>query len=89
MPYILQDRRRAIDNGEPPITAGELNYLLTTKCEQFVADMYGKLSYDGINAVMGVLASVQGEFYRRVAAPYEDEKAAQNGEVYRLTKDPK
>lgn len=33
-------------------------------------------------SLLGVVASAQAEFYRRVAVPYEDAKIALNGDVY-------
>lgn len=40
------------------------------------------LSYATINEALGALSGAQLEFYRRVAAPYETQKAIDNGEVY-------
>ena len=39
-------------------------------------------SYSVINEAVGAIESAKMEFYRRVAAPYEDKKAIANGEVY-------
>jgi hypothetical protein len=79
MPYIKPERRNDLWSGHPE-TAGELNFLLTREAISYV-ERHG-LSYQSINDVMGVFASAAQEFYRRVAAPYEDEKIAQNGDVY-------
>jgi len=35
-----------------------------------------------INAIIGALECAKLELYRRVAAPYEDDKIAENGDVY-------
>jgi hypothetical protein len=40
------------------------------------------LSYATINDVMGALTGALQEFYRRAAAPYEDEAIDRNGDVY-------
>jgi hypothetical protein len=40
------------------------------------------LSYAAIADVVTVLETAKLEFYRRVAAPYEDRKVAENGDVY-------
>ena len=48
---------------------------------------YGK-NYTNINEVIGVLECAKLELYRRVAAPYEDEKIEQNGDVYNVIKIP-
>lgn len=84
MPYIKKDDRNRIctaDFYEDEVnTPGELNYLITT----FLIDYVKKkgLSYTTINEVVGVLDCAKAEFYRRVAVPYENEKIAENGDVY-------
>jgi len=79
MPYINQDRRPFIDLLECPENAGELNYLITI----FIKEYFESHSnYQGINDIMGALEGAKAEFYRRVAAPYEDKKMIQNGDVY-------
>jgi hypothetical protein len=40
------------------------------------------LSYAAIAEAAGVLETAKLEFYRRLAASYEDEKIAENGDVY-------
>jgi hypothetical protein len=35
-----------------------------------------------VNEAIGVLECAKLELYRRVAAPYEDEKIAESGDVY-------
>ena len=83
MPYIEQSRRRAIFPQDATAdgikTPGELNYVLTMLVRQYWLD---KQCYQSIADITGVLANVSEEFYRRIAAPYEDEKRAQNGDVY-------
>ena len=88
MPYITDDRRHLLANGQPPSSAGELNYAITKLCDNFVLyrsgtirDMY-ELRYDNINEVIGVLECAKQEFYRRIASPYENAKIADNGDVY-------
>lgn len=77
MPYIKQDRRKTLTS---PKDAGELNYLITELCDTYLAAV-GK-SYLNINQVIGALECAKLEFYRRVAAPYEDAKKEENGDVY-------
>jgi hypothetical protein len=43
-------------------------------------------NYANINEVIGVLECAKLEIYRRVAAPYEDEKIDQNGDVFDVIK---
>ena len=62
------------------ITPGELNYLFTILSIQYVKRK-GK-SYTHMNDVIGALEGAKLEFYRRMVAPYEDEKIEENGDVY-------
>lgn len=81
MPYIKQDRRDALDldnRSDTPRNAGELNYCITKLCTEYTS----KLSYQHINDVIGALEAAKLEFYRRLAAPYEDQKIKANGDVY-------
>ena len=79
MPYITQERRDALVT-TPPECAGELNYCITRLIVDYVRAR-GE-SYHVFNDVLGALSGAQAEFYRRVAAPYEDEKCKLNGDVY-------
>ena len=84
MPYIDQDGRPAIDeqlDGLPTMSAGELNYAITRMVARFV-EQRGGLRYANLNEAIGVLECAKLELYRRVAAPYEDRKAAENGDAY-------
>lgn len=87
MPYITQEERPQYDEvlGEligllkekpPESVDGHLNYVVT----RVIKEVY-PLRYYHINKAMGVLECIQHEFYRRVAAPYEDTKIEQNGDV--------
>lgn len=96
MPYIKQEDRKVndplgvrvtFDNGpaewQAPIrlaSPGELNFAMTILASEYVRRR--GMSYTVANEVMGVFASAQAEFYRRVVVPYEDIKRAENGEVY-------
>lgn len=82
MPYINQALREAYDGVDETIpgSPGELNYLITMLCNNYVKDT--GLSYQSINDVLGALEGAKLEFYRRVAAPYEDVKIKHNGDVY-------
>ena len=87
MPYITQEDRPQYDKvieelvtllkDKPPESVdGNLNYVVT----RIIKEVY-PLRYYHINKAMGVLECIQHEFYRRVAAPYEDTKIEQNGDV--------
>lgn len=86
MPYIKQSVRKEFDEirksgNRPKMTVpGELNYEITLKCKQYI-EQHG-LSYTAINDVIGALEGAKLEFYRRVAAPYENVKLAENEDVY-------
>ena len=89
MPYIKQERRGELDkriddlvNLLITMTAqdGDYNYLIT----RILAggfDLGLNPKYSKINAIIGILECIKLELYRRVAAPYEDVKAAENGDV--------
>jgi len=87
MPYIEKVRRNkliaALDGValEMAGSPGELNFLIT-KIIVYWLECYGRNTYIGINTVIGVLECAKQELYRRVAAPYEDLKKEENGDVY-------
>ena len=80
MPYIPEAARERAEY--QPRTAGELNFAITSLLLDYIEDVRGK-SYEAYNEVVGVLESVKLELYRRAVAPYEEEKAEVNGDVYR------
>ncbi len=86
MPYLQSAIRASLDDGRKALKGGELNYQVSKLVNDFVA-MKG-LSYATINELIGALECAKLEAYRRVAAPYEELKAKQNGEVYYVL-DPK
>jgi hypothetical protein len=67
-----------------PETAGELNYMISSLLDEYLTER-GK-NYASINEVIGMLECAKLELYRRVAAPYEDEKIDQNGDVFDVIK---
>ena len=81
MPYLQYGRETLAPHSERKATqGGELNYQITCLLDNFIT-MKG-LSYAAINEAIGAIESAKLEFYRRVAAPYEDKKCRENGEVY-------
>lgn len=87
MPYITQDKRDDLDEAilklshclvrEQGGLEGKVNYAITTLLTRlYVAN------YQDINNAIGVLECIKLELYRRLAAPYEDKKAIDNGDVY-------
>lgn len=86
MPYITQEARnrldvRLSDTLPDPVTSGELNYLITRLCLQYLTNVTG-ISYTGFNEVIGVLECAKQELYQKHVRPYEDLKCLENGEVY-------
>jgi hypothetical protein len=79
MPYITKKERESVDEYHYALTTGQLNYLITKACVEFLA---GQCSYASLNEVIGVLECAKQEFYRRMVAPYEDKKKKANGEIY-------
>ena len=89
MPYIQPENREGIDTAVNELVLqiaagdnqrdGEMNYAITT----LLLKEYGKsVDYKTINRMIGVLECIKLEMYRRLAAPYEDTKIEQNGDVY-------
>lgn len=78
VPYIRQeDREEAL---AAPRNAGELNFAITMLVQGYLRQNGRR--YQQINDVVGALEGAKLEFYRRVVAPYEDQKARENGDVY-------
>lgn len=82
MPYITKERRETILAGAKPQDAGELNFAITTLVDSYLVDK-GALRYANLNEVIGAIECAKLELYRRVAAPYEDIKISETGDVYR------
>lgn len=80
MPYIKPDDRKLLSEIPFPANVGELNYLITCLCCDYLGAT--KISYAHFNEVIGVLECVKMELYRRLLAPYEDKKMVENGDVF-------
>jgi len=85
VPYIDPEARTLIDGGQRPANAGELNYAISCMVDRYLSDK-GGIRYAHLNEVIGVLECAKLELYRRLAAPYEDIKIAQSGDVYQSDK---
>jgi hypothetical protein len=81
MPYIKSERRKAILAGAKPQDPGELNFAVTALVDRYLEDK-GGIRYSHLNEVIGALDCAKLELYRRIAAPYEDAKIVENGDVY-------
>jgi hypothetical protein len=92
MPYIIQDKRRHLDphinalrnalreleSDDPDNNshAGNLNYIITRLLRSSYFEKYNE-----INEAVGILECAKLELYRKLAAPYEDQKEFENGIV--------
>lgn len=98
MPYIVDEKRNVLDpiidqlhralveletDDEMNNMEGNINYTFT----RLLMMVYGDrttTNYSACNDAMGVLSAVQHEFYRKVVAPYEDQKEFENGSIVRF-----
>ena len=87
MPYIKTEKRVKYEKALNELVGilkslpleevdGELNYVVT----KILKGVY-PLKYYHLNKAIGVLECIKLEFYRRVAAPYEDVKIKESGDV--------
>ena len=87
MPYIKPENRTKYKKVLEELTGilkalpveevdGEVNYVVT----KILKEIY-PLQYFNLNRAIGVLECIKLEFYRRVAAPYEDRKIEESGDV--------
>jgi hypothetical protein len=97
MPYIAPEPRMELDDLIDQLAhgilaqarkspsdaafAGLLNYACTRLALKIVRQQFGPLRYWLIALITGVFKNIADEFYRRVAAPYEDRQMAKNGDV--------
>tara|TARA_B100000927_G_C16174177_1_gene352645 strand:+ start:215 stop:487 length:273 start_codon:yes stop_codon:yes gene_type:complete len=72
---VLMNELRYAENWK-----GDLNFIVSTILNDLLT-AYGT-SYSMLNDMVGVLECAKLELYRRMAAPYEDEKIDANGDVY-------
>jgi len=85
MPYIKKQDRKKFDPLIEKINlgkAGEVNYVITKLVHRYLKKK--GINYDNLNEVIGVLEAAKLELYRKIAAPYEEEKIAKNGRVGEL-----
>ncbi len=97
MPYIKSPHRKELDilidqlaegiisqagqSDDPAAFAGLLNYACTRLALQTVRRQFGPMRYWLIAMITGIFKNIADEFYRRVAAAYEEKQLAQNGDV--------
>ena len=81
MPYVEPSTRDRIDAGitiDSINAPGELAYAISRVINAFTD---GNVCYTTIALVVGVLQTMQYEYYRKVASPYADKKEMRNGVV--------
>ncbi|VVB53018.1 Uncharacterised protein [uncultured archaeon] len=66
-----------VESPDMVIDDGVVNFAIT----RLLKGLYG-VSYKDIEREMGLLECVKQEVYRRLAAPYEDTKIKENGDVF-------
>jgi Domain of unknown function (DUF6899) len=97
MPYIPPQARQSLDPlidqlaqrlvqeaeslGHEAAFAGLLNYTCTRLALKVIRLRFGRLRYWLIALVTGTFKNIADEFYRRLAAPYEDRQIELNGDV--------
>jgi hypothetical protein len=90
MPYITKEEKEQLEPlaaklGQLAFSPGQLNFIFTTIIHEYIKNIGAanmtRLKYGYINEVIGALECCKLELYRRVAAPYEDKKIAENGDV--------
>lgn len=95
MPYIIEQKRQQLDSAidqlhrelvnlelddENNNMEGNLNYIVT-RLLMMVYGNWQSINYAAVNSALGVLEAVKQEFYRKIAAPYENQKEFDNGPV--------
>lgn len=73
---VLENLVKILKTLPPEAIDGELNYVVT----KILKEIY-PLRYFHINKAVGVLECIKLEYYRRVAAPYEDLKIEETGDI--------
>lgn len=80
MPYIDKATKdELLSTGRPGATPGELTYLLYREVLRYARGR--GWAYSTFAEILGALEATKLELYRRVVAPYEDQKILQNGDV--------
>jgi hypothetical protein len=97
MPYISGKHRQALDPLIEKLAgqivqeaqglqydgafAGLLNYVCTRLALKVVRQQFGAMRYWLIAILSGTFKNIADEFYRRLAAPYEDRQIKESGDV--------
>ena len=84
MPYIYQNERKVIDPIVEQLamviaSPGSINYAVTRLIHQHLENK--GVRYANLNECIGVLECIKLELYRKIAAPYEDIKLSETGDI--------
>jgi hypothetical protein len=80
MPYIRQERREALDRGEPMEGPGELTFLLQQTIKRYWTN--SPENYRTIAEILGSLQGARFDFEQRIVKDYERKKLEENGDVW-------
>lgn len=69
--------KEKLTNDEFLSICGDINYAFS----RILSNTMGDVSYPKIAMITGVLENIKQEFYRRVAANYENQKILENGDI--------
>lgn len=96
MPYINEEERQELDECISQMVECIINTKVGLNNPQDFSNFLGRInycfsrvimgvmrniSYKNIAMVTGVLENIKQEFYRRAAAPYENQKINENGDI--------
>ncbi len=81
MPYINKKLRTAVMKAGAS-NVGELTYALTRTVLDYLSRVPDLPRFKDYAEILGALETVKMELYRREIGPYEDQKRAENGDVY-------
>lgn len=85
MPYIKPYQRDILEPFVDELaqrcsTSGDFTYVIYALAKTMVKYQHGR-DYDYLSKIIGCMECAKTEFYRRIVAPYEDQKIKENGDV--------
>lgn len=80
MPYLTPADRAYVDEYHDPVNPGQLTYLLTKVILAYLSRCGPR--FQTYAEALGAISATEHELYRRQVSVYEDQKIAQNGDVY-------
>ena len=81
MSYITPEARQEIAEGRKPQSCGELNYVITRVCLDYMKENPWT-SYGTLNNVVGVLELTKAELIRRLVVPLSEQKRQEHGDTF-------